>query len=116
MKIIAIIPSRFQSSRFPGKPLALINNKPMVQHVYEKVKSIKKITDVYVATDDERISNKVRSFGGEVVLTSPQNSGADRVFQAYKIINKPFDLILNIQGDEPLIKVSMILTGVKVVN
>ena len=77
MKFIGIIPARFQSTRFPGKPLALINNKPMIQWVYENAK--KALAEVYVATDDERIYRAVEAFGGKVVYTSPNHqSGTDR--------------------------------------
>jgi 3-deoxy-manno-octulosonate cytidylyltransferase (CMP-KDO synthetase) len=109
MNIIAIIPSRFQSSRFPGKPLALILGKPMIQHVYERVKQIKQIKEVIVATDDLRIHNKVLSFGGNSIMTGINNSGTNRVYEAYIKHNKEYDLIVNVQGDEPLIKHEMII-------
>lgn len=105
-KILAIIPSRFQSSRFPGKPLALINNKPMVQWVYERVSSIKEIADVYVATDDKRIFDAVTSFKGKAIMTGECSCGTDRVYQACQMIDA--DIVLNIQGDEPMIKTEMI--------
>lgn len=102
MKFVAIIPARYASSRFPGKPLADMNGKPMIQRVYEQV--IKSIPDVYVATDDDRIFNAVRSFGGNVVMTSTTHrSGTDRCKEAYNKIGKTFDVVLNIQGDEPFI-------------
>lgn len=105
-KIIAVIPSRYESSRFPGKPLAMICNKPMIQHVYERVLSVKQIYDVYVATDDKRIFDCVETFGGKAIMTSQCNCGTDRVYQASKDID--CDIVLNIQGDEPTIKTEMI--------
>ena len=82
MKFITIIPARYASSRFPGKPLADMDGKPMIQRVYEQVK--KSITDVYVATDDERILQAVENFGGKVVMTSVHHrSGTDRCDEAY---------------------------------
>lgn len=102
MKFIAIIPARYASTRFPGKPLANMGGKPMIQRVYEQVK--KSISDVYVATDDERILDAVESFGGKAVMTSVNHrSGTDRCREAYQKIGKPFDAVLNIQGDEPFI-------------
>ena len=102
MNFIAIIPARFASSRFPGKPLADMDGKPMIQRVYEQVK--KTISDVYVATDDLRILEAVESFGGNAVMTSADHkSGTDRCIEAYKKIGRLFDVVLNIQGDEPFI-------------
>lgn len=102
MKFVAIIPARYASSRFPGKPLADMNGKPMIQRVYEQVK--KSISDVYVATDDERIYNTVINFGGNAVMTSARHrSGTDRCNEAITKIDKPFDVVINIQGDEPFI-------------
>ncbi len=102
MKFVAIIPARYASSRFPGKPLADMNGKPMIQRVYEQVK--KSITDVYVATDDERIFDSVTNFNGNVVMTSSSHkSGTDRCNEAYNKIGKSFDVVLNIQGDEPFV-------------
>lgn len=103
MKFLAIIPARYASSRFPGKPLALIGQKPMIQLVYKQVKE--EMDDVYVATDDERIFNAVSSFGGKVVMTKPDHqSGTDRCFEAYKLIAKDADVVINIQGDEPFVR------------
>ncbi|NLZ94801.1 MAG: 3-deoxy-manno-octulosonate cytidylyltransferase [Bacteroidales bacterium] len=102
MKFAAIIPARYASSRFPGKPLADMDGKPMIQRVYEQIK--KSITDVYVATDDERILQAVESFGGKAIMTSVNHrSGTDRCYEAYNKIERPFDVVLNIQGDEPFI-------------
>ncbi len=107
MEFIAIIPARYASTRFPGKPLADMNGKPMIQRVYEQVK--KCVEKVYVATDDERIYSAVESFGGKVVMTSPNHkSGTDRCAEAYKTIGGGEDVIINIQGDEPFIAPSQI--------
>jgi len=105
MKIIAIIPSRFESSRFQGKPLALIAGKPMVEHVYTRVCQAKLVEDVIVATDDERIFNAVTKIGGRAIITSADNrSGTDRLAEAAEKMNLAMDdLIVNIQGDQPLL-------------
>lgn len=105
MKTIAIIPSRYGSSRFPGKPLANIVGKPMIQHVYENIIRVKNIDDVCVATDDHRIYNAVINFGGKALMTSASHTcGTDRIAECAKILNiSDEDLILNIQGDEPMI-------------
>ncbi|MBL0332413.1 MAG: 3-deoxy-manno-octulosonate cytidylyltransferase [Chlorobiota bacterium] len=106
-KTIAIIPARYSSSRFPGKPLALITGKTMIERVYERTIQAKKIDEVIVATEDQRIIDCVLSFGGNAVLTSDKhNSGTDRVFEASKGFNA--DYILNIQGDEPLVSPNLI--------
>ncbi|HSO87515.1 MAG TPA: 3-deoxy-manno-octulosonate cytidylyltransferase [Draconibacterium sp.] len=105
MKFIVIIPARFQSTRFPGKPLALINDKPMIQWVYENAE--KAVRDVWVATDDERIFKAVENFGGKAVETlSTHQSGTDRCAEAARIIAKQtsFDVVINVQGDEPFIQ------------
>lgn len=109
-KIIAIIPARYSSSRFPGKPLAKIKNKPMIQWVYETVSKIDEIDKVYVATDDIRISECIESFNGNYIMTSDKhNSGSDRIAEcAVKLGIHDDDIILNIQGDEPMIKEEMI--------
>lgn len=106
MKFLAIIPARYASTRFPGKPLVDINGKPMIQWVFENTS--KAIEDVYVATDDERIEKAVLSFGGNVVMTSPDHpSGTDRCAEAARkveeITGKTFDAVINIQGDEPCV-------------
>ena len=102
MEFIAIIPARYASTRFPGKPLADMNGKPMIQRVYEQVK--KCVDKVYVATDDQRIYSAVESFGGNVVMTSENHkSGTDRCAEAYEKIGNGEDVIINIQGDEPFI-------------
>lgn len=102
MKTIAVIPARYGSSRFPGKPLALINGKPMIQVTYESTLKCADISDVYVATDDQRIFDAVVAFGGKAVMTSPDHTcGTDRIAEA--IANLDGDLIINVQGDEPMI-------------
>jgi 3-deoxy-manno-octulosonate cytidylyltransferase (CMP-KDO synthetase) len=102
-----IIPARYASTRFPGKPLVMIGNKPMVERVYEQ--ALKSLTMVFVATDDERIFEAVRKFGGKAVMTSPEHfSGTDRCAEAVdKIMNEigeKIDVVINIQGDEPFIQ------------
>lgn len=106
-KFIAIIPSRFGSSRFPGKPLADIAGKPMIQRVYEQV--IQSVGEAWVATDDMRIANAVRGFGGKVVMTSVDHrSGTDRCAEAVRKVSEEtgvdFDVVINVQGDEPFIQ------------
>lgn len=103
MKFIAIIPARYASTRFPGKPLADMGGKPMIQRVYEQVR--KTVDDVWVATDDNRILDAVQAFGGKAVMTSSEHkSGTDRIQEAYSKINIKFDVIINVQGDEPFIQ------------
>ncbi|MDY6863926.1 MAG: 3-deoxy-manno-octulosonate cytidylyltransferase [Thermodesulfobacteriota bacterium] len=107
MKIIAVIPARYASSRFYGKVLADINGKPMIQWVYEKASQAKSITKVIVATDDNRIYEKVKEFFGDVVMTSPDhNCGTERIAEVIK--EKDWELIVNVQGDEPLLEPEMI--------
>ncbi len=104
MKTAVIIPARYASTRLSGKPLIEIQGKPVIQWVYEKSRSSKLTNDVIVATDDERIYNAVKKFGGEAVMTSPDHkSGSDRIAE---IINKDpqIDIAVNVQGDEPLIE------------
>jgi 3-deoxy-manno-octulosonate cytidylyltransferase (CMP-KDO synthetase) len=110
MKIIAVIPARYASTRFPGKPLALIAGKPMIQRVFENVSEVEKISAVYVATDDPKIYNCVENFGGNVLMTSPNHTcGTDRLAECVEILKlNEDDVILNIQGDEPLIRKEMI--------
>lgn len=110
MKIVGVIPARYASSRFPGKPLVDINGKSMIRRVYEQV--IKAGLDkVVVATDDFRILDHVQDFGGEVVLTSPDHqSGTDRCYEAYTLQKARFDVVINIQGDEPFIQPRQIET------
>ncbi len=102
-KISAVIPARYGSTRFEGKPLADILGKPMIQHVYEGVRQSKLIDEVIVATDDQRIREAVISFGGKAVMTSPTHfSGTDRVAEVARKLRS--EIIVNVQGDEPLIK------------
>lgn len=105
MKATVFIPARYQSSRFPGKPLADIAGKPMIQHVYERVSKAQGLNGVYVATDDERIAKVVTGFGGEVVMTGVDaNSGTDRIAEAADQVGlSDDDLIVNVQGDQPLV-------------
>jgi 3-deoxy-manno-octulosonate cytidylyltransferase (CMP-KDO synthetase) len=102
-KIIAFIPSRYESTRFPGKPLALVAGKPMIQHVYERTMSSAHVADAYVATDDERIFRCVQGFGGKAVMTGQTHpSGTDRIAEAaLKLGLKDRDLVVNVQGDQP---------------
>lgn len=107
MKFIAIIPARYASTRFPGKPLADMGGKPMIRRVYEQVQGC--VDRVFVATDDERIFAAVKAFGGEVVMTSTEHrSGTDRCYEAYTKVNQGEEVIINIQGDEPFIDVKQI--------
>ena len=109
MKFIGLIPARYASTRFPGKPLALLNGKPVIQHVYEQAAKV--LDAVYVATDDERIYNKVLVFGGKAVMTSTEHhSGTDRIEEALEKVGGDFDVVVNIQGDEPFIAQSQIET------
>ncbi|MFN8008564.1 MAG: 3-deoxy-manno-octulosonate cytidylyltransferase [Terriglobia bacterium] len=102
MKAIAIIPARYASTRFPGKPLVLIHQKPMIQHVYERVRLAARVDDVIVATDDQRIVKAVEQFGGKAWMTSSEhNSGTDRVAEV--ALQQDADLIVNVQGDEPFV-------------
>ncbi|MGB0894537.1 MAG: 3-deoxy-manno-octulosonate cytidylyltransferase [Parashewanella sp.] len=105
MNFSLIIPARYGSSRFPGKPLALIAGKPMIQHVYERASNAKGLSQVFVATDDDRIKNVVESFGGNVVMTSPDAAtGTDRINEAIQTLGLPDDeIIINLQGDQPLV-------------
>lgn len=103
MKIVIVIPARYQSSRFPGKPLADIHGKPMIQHVYERSCQAGCSDRVVVATDDRRIADAVTGFGGEVIMTASDHpSGTDRVVEVSRLIRA--DIYINVQGDEPLIR------------
>lgn len=109
MKFLGIIPARYASTRFPGKPLADLGGKPMIQRVYEQCKIALK--EVVVATDDIRIKEAVKAFGGNVVMTSPDHqSGTDRCAEAAKKMSDSliFDVAINIQGDEPFIQTEQI--------
>ncbi|MEG2574084.1 MAG: 3-deoxy-manno-octulosonate cytidylyltransferase [Bacteroides sp.] len=107
MKFIGLIPARYASTRFPAKPLAMLGGKTVIQRVYEQVCGV--LDEAYVATDDERIAEAVRAFGGKVVMTSvTHKSGTDRCYEAYTRVGKGFDVIVNIQGDEPFIQPSQL--------
>lgn len=109
MKFIGIIPARYASTRFPGKPLALLGGKPVIQHVYEKVAAV--LEAAYVATDDERIYDVVKSFGGQVVMTrTDHKSGTDRIEEAIEKIGGEWDVVVNVQGDEPFVTKSQLDT------
>jgi 3-deoxy-manno-octulosonate cytidylyltransferase (CMP-KDO synthetase) len=107
MRVTGVIPARYRSSRLEGKPLADIHGKPMIQHVYERARLARNLDHVLVATDDERIAGAVRNFGGNVVMTSAEHrSGTDRVAEA--IAMDPADVVVNIQGDEPMLDPQML--------
>jgi 3-deoxy-manno-octulosonate cytidylyltransferase (CMP-KDO synthetase) len=109
MKFTAIIPARYASTRFPGKPLAVLGGKTVIQRVYEQVSSV--LDEVYVATDDDRILSAVEGFGGHAVMTrSDHKSGTDRIEEAAEKTATDADVIINVQGDEPFIQPSQIET------
>ena len=109
MKFMAIIPARYASTRFPGKPLAILGGKTVIQRVYEQVSSV--LDEVYVATDDERIFQAVEGFGGRAVMTrADHKSGTDRIEEAAEKIGSAADVIINVQGDEPFIQPTQIET------
>ena len=109
MKFIGIIPARYASTRFPGKPLAVLGGKAVIQRVYEQASSV--LEEAYVATDDERIFDAVEAFGGRAVMTrADHKSGTDRIEEAAEKIGTDADVIINIQGDEPFIQKSQIET------
>ncbi len=103
MKVIGIIPARYASTRFPGKPLVLLGGMTIIERVYRQVEGL--LDDVAVATDDDRIFDAVRAFGGKAIMTSTSHrSGTDRVMEAYTKVGEEYDVIVNIQGDEPFIQ------------
>lgn len=109
MKFTAIIPARYASTRFPAKPLAMLGGKPVIQRVYEQVSKV--FSDLYVATDDERIFNAVQSFGGNAIMTrSDHKSGTDRCYEAFCKSGSKADVVVNVQGDEPFIQPSQLET------
>ncbi len=109
MKFIAIIPARYASTRFPGKPLAILGGKSVIQRVYEQATRV--LPEAYVATDDERIFEHVESFGGKAIMTrTDHKSGTDRIQEAATAIATDADVIINIQGDEPFVRQSQIET------
>ncbi len=109
MKFIAVIPARYASTRFPGKPLAMLGGKSVIQRVYQQAISV--LPEAYVATDDERIFQCVEQFGGHAIMTrSDHKSGTDRIQEAVKHIGTDADVIINIQGDEPFVQASQLQT------
>ena len=107
LKFIAIIPARYASTRFPGKPLAMLGGKSVIERVYGQVAGT--VDEVVVATDDQRIYDAVRAFGGEVEMTSAEHrSGTDRCWEAYCRHGHPHDIVINVQGDEPFIQPSQL--------
>ncbi|MDR3260563.1 MAG: 3-deoxy-manno-octulosonate cytidylyltransferase [Tannerella sp.] len=103
MKFLGIIPARYASTRFPGKPLADMHGKTMIQRVYEQVQQT--VDELYIATDDERIEAAAKAFGGNVIMTSDRHrSGTDRCYEAYCKTGITCDVVINIQGDEPFIR------------
>ena len=114
MRIVCVIPARYSSTRLPGKPLALIAGKPMIQHVWERARKAGRPDEVLVATDHEQVYNTVKAFGGQVVMTSPRHpTGTDRLAEVAARLDD-VDVIINVQGDEPLIAPEIIdqLAGV----
>lgn len=106
MKILGVIPARYGSTRFPGKPLAELLGKPMIQHVYERASGATTLDELVVATDDCRIFNAVKCFGGQVIMTTEHPTGTDRIAEIAE--NSDADIFVNVQGDEPLIQRAMI--------
>ncbi|MBK9733034.1 MAG: 3-deoxy-manno-octulosonate cytidylyltransferase [Chitinophagaceae bacterium] len=104
MKILVIVPARFASTRFPGKPLAMIGGKSMIQRVFEQVLKCTTVDEILVATDDERIETAVKLFGGKVMMTSVTHlSGTSRCAEVVQNLDSDFEIIINVQGDEPFI-------------
>lgn len=115
MSAIVVIPARYASTRFPGKPLALLKGMPVIQHVYQNSLNSKLADEVIVATDSETIFEKVLSFGGKAVMTSPEHqSGTDRIAEVAAALN--CDIMVNVQGDEPLIRPEMIDAVISVLD
>lgn len=109
MPAIVIIPARYSSSRFPGKPLCLLFDKPIIRHVYERARSAGLVEEVFVATDDRRIYDAVEGFGGNAIMTSGEHqSGTDRIAEAVLQLQASADIIVNVQGDEPMIEPGMV--------
>lgn len=108
LRVVGIIPARYASTRFPGKPLAMINGKSMIERVYIQASQCNLLKTAIVATDDERIASHVRGFGGKVVMTSSEHpSGTDRIAETIALLEKEnefYDIAVNIQGDEPYIR------------
>ncbi|MBM4259485.1 MAG: 3-deoxy-manno-octulosonate cytidylyltransferase [Deltaproteobacteria bacterium] len=113
MEVVALIPARYGSTRFPGKPLALLRGKPMIQHVYEQTQAVHGLSRIIVATDDERIANVIRKVGGEVAMTrSDHPTGTDRLAEVAEQLNA--DLIVNVQGDLPFFPATLAQDAVNV--
>jgi 3-deoxy-manno-octulosonate cytidylyltransferase (CMP-KDO synthetase) len=107
MKFVAVIPARYASTRFPGKPLAILGDKPVIQWVYENTREA--VDSVWVATDSALIAETVEKFGGKAIITSTEHrSGTDRIAEAARLLPEEFDVIINVQGDEPFIHSSQI--------
>lgn len=116
MKILAVIPARYGSTRFPGKPLISIAGKPMIERVWERARRASLVSQVIVATDDERIVKAVKSFGGEAVLTRPDHrSGTERVAEV-AVAHPDAEIVVNVQGDMPLIEPAAIDAGIEAVR
>lgn len=117
MKVLVVIPARYASTRFPGKPLAMLGGKPIIQWVWEHVAQVSVVTDAMVATDDDRILQAVRQFGGQAMMTADTHrSGTDRcgeVLRTLEAQGKQYDVVINVQGDEPFVEGSQLeaLTG-----
>jgi 3-deoxy-manno-octulosonate cytidylyltransferase (CMP-KDO synthetase) len=109
MRSVIVIPARWASSRFPGKPLAPIAGTSLIQRVYDRAVRSKRASAIYVATDDDRIEQHVRGFGGEVLRPEGDfQTGTDRIAAALRLTNAPFDVVVNVQGDEPLIDIEQV--------
>jgi 3-deoxy-manno-octulosonate cytidylyltransferase (CMP-KDO synthetase) len=118
VEVVGIIPARYESKRLPGKPLALIHGRPMIHHVYERASKASTLQRLVVATDDPRIQKEAKQFGGEVLMTSPDHiSGTDRVAEAARKLALTDDaIVVNIQGDEPLLQHEMIDSLVQILH
>ena len=115
MNILGVIPARYASTRLPGKPLALVAGKPMIQCVYERAQRSAMLTDLCVATDDQRIVAAVENFGGKAMMTRPEHqSGSDRIAEVAQQIRPHPEIVVNIQGDEPLIDPAAIDVAINV--
>lgn len=114
-QVVAIVPARYESTRLPGKPLALIDGKPMIQHVFERTRNVALVDRVLVATDDRRIADAVRGFGGDVVMTrSDHPSGTDRIAEVATQLDA--DVIVNVQGDLPFLESAMVDAAVQLMR
>ncbi len=116
MKIVGIIPSRMESKRLPGKPLLKIGGKSMIQRVYEASIKCNNLNDVYVASDNDEIINHVKLFGNFIKTSSKPINGTERVYEAYLKLQKKYDFIINIQGDEPFINSNQINDLIQICN